>query len=340
MKQLLLTIPIVTAVMVSCSDDKGITAEAQEADTAAITVLDGIPHYVTSQAYFDYGLKMANMDPEERKRLEAESGFTSMQTFAEGLLSDIDANETEILSRPEVFSFSADTIEDALMVRAGIEVPASMAVAANADGLYYIGDVICKVDRYCRASVRGGNAETVSRVLSGEVQANGETSHLFRYDLGGSTLKAAHIQIDEVKGNLSNRTLWTDYSARIYAEYDGENKKSVIYLQQESKNYQKKHRRWREHRGWNAYRDVNVMVFHPTVPDSIQRFYVDDYHGGNTVNHSCTREVKVTYNCNSSKGEAKAYFNSISGTISADGISAFMDLNTLFGEELKKRNNQ
>ena len=339
MKQLLLSIPLTAAALVACADDTGIGTVDQLASTA-VTVEEGIPRYATSQAYFDYGLKMANMDPDERKRLEAAEGFTSMQTYAESLLSDIDANEKEIKSRPEVFSFSADTVDDALMVRADIEVPTSMAVAANPDGLYYIGDAICKVDRYSQASIKNGDAETVGRVLSGEAQADGQTSHLFRYDLGGGTLKAAHIQIDEVKGNLSNRTLWTDYSAHIYAKADEENMKVVIYLQQESKNYQKKHRRWREHRGWNAYRDVNVMVFHPTVPDSIQKFYVEDYHGGNTVNHSCTREVKATYNYDCSKGTAKPYFNSISGTISADGISTFMNLNTLFGEELKKHKNQ
>ena len=349
MKQLLLSIPLTAAALVACADDTGIGTEDQQASTA-VTVEEGIPHYTTSQAYFDYGLKMANMDPDERKRLEAAEGFTSMQTYAESLLSDIDANEKEIKSRPEMFSFAADTVDDALMVRADIEVPTSMAVAANQDGLYYIGDAICKVDRYSQASVKNGDAETVGRVLSGEVEADGQTSQLFRYDLGGGTLKAATIQIDEISGTLSNSSLWTDYSAKIYINRnlneDGKIaeicllQKSKNYKLQKSKNYKKRHKRWKEHRGWNAYRNVNVMVLHPTISNNTQKFYIDDYYGGNTVNHSYTSTVKKIYESDNNRSTEDPYFNSISGSVSVDGFSIFMDLNTLFGEELKKYQNQ
>ena len=341
MKQLLLSIPLTAAALVACADDTGIGTGDQQASTA-VTVEEGIPRYATSQAYFDYGLKMANMDPDERKRLEAAEGFTSMQTYAESLLSDIDANEAEIKSRPEVFSFSADTVDDALMVRADIEVPASMAVAANPDGLYYIGDVVYKVNRYNQASVKNGDAETVGRVLSGEVEADGVSAKLFNYGLCVSNLKtaktASEAKIDYLKGTIQVGNIWTDYWIRVfYRTTDGsDGVVATISIEQRSKNYQKKHKRWREHHLENIYANVSGSISHSSYTNGVGSFILSNYYGSSLVNHSCTQVVKSIFKGESLGDGDTPYFCTLWGAIKASNYRNEIALNELLSNALNQ----
>lgn len=322
--------------MVACSDDTALQTEGQDS-RPAVSVEDGIPHFANVREYEDYSLRMANMEPGRRARIEEGLGFTSMETYAEALLADIDANEAALLARPEIFSYSADTIDDALMVRADIEVPTAMAVAANVDGVYYIGNVAYKVDRCRQAYVRGGDAAAVGRLLTGETEADGVNSVVNRYDLGEGTLKSYPIEIDEIKDKVRNSTRWMDYWARIYitdhVDFDGELR--TIKLQQKAKNYKKKHRRWREHHSETYFRHVNVSVLHPSM--GTEKVYIPDYFGGDNVNHEYTHTVKNIFKSDYNASTANPYFNSISGTVGTYGINDQLDLNTVFAEAIKNR---
>lgn len=322
--------------MVACSDDTALQTTKQDGEPA-VSVEDGALHFANIREYEDYSLRMANMEPGRRAKIEEGLGFTSMETYAEALLADIDANEATLLARPEIFSYSADTIDDALMVRADIEVPTAMAVAANVDGLYYIGDVVYKVDRSKQAYVRGGDAAAVGRVLSGETEADGVNSVVNRYDLGEGTLKSYPIEIDEIKGKVRNSTRWMDYSARIYItdKVDFKDEICTIRLEQKAKNFKKKHRRWREHHSETFFRHVNVSVLHPSM--GTENVYIPDYFGGDNVNHAHTCTVKNIFKSDRDASTAKPYFNSIWGTAGTDGINEWLDLNTVFAEAIKNR---
>lgn len=341
MKQLLQILPLAAAVMVACADDSPSPSETQESE-AAVSVEDGILHFATSQTYFDYGLKMANMNPNERIKLEENLGFTSMQTYAEGLLSDADANEPALLARPELFSYSADTVDDALMVSADIEVPAAIAVAANADGLYYIGEVVYKVDCYNQASVRGGDALAVSRVLAGEVEADGESSKLFNYGLCVSNLKtaktASEAKIDNLKGKIHVGNIWTDYRVRVFFRTADGNDGIVakISIEQSSKNYQKKHKRWREHHLDNTYANVSGSISHSSYANGVGSFVLSNYNGSSLVNHSYTCDVKQFFKGESLGGGDSPYFCTLWGTIKASNYGNDIYLHELLSSALNQ----
>lgn len=80
-------------------------------------------------------------------------------------------------------------------------------------------------------------------------------------------MKSASIHLERMSGKLRNSSLWTDYTIRVYItdKVEDESTLAEIRVEQKSKNYKKKHKRWREHRCWNLYRNVVVMVYHPTI---------------------------------------------------------------------------
>lgn len=336
MRHFVLIAALSASALAACSDDTAFPSAEQDTG-AAVSVTDGTPHFANIRKYEDYSLRMANMEPGSRARIEEGLGFTSMLTYAEALLSDVDANEAALLARPEIFSYTADTIDDALMVSADIEVPTAMAVAANSDGVYYIGDVAYKVDRYRQAYVRGGDAAAAGRVLTGETEADGVNSVVNRYDLGESTLKSYPIEIDEIRGKVRNSTRWMDYSARIYItdKVDFKDEICTIRLEQKAKNFKKKHRRWREHHSETYFRHVNVSVLHPSM--GTENVYIPDYFGGDNVNHAHTSTVKNIFKTDRNASTAKPYFNSISGTAGTYGINELLELNTVFAEAIKNK---
>lgn len=335
MKHLLHFIIATACAITACDDDTALRTESDAQDTK-VSVSDGILHFATAQDFRDYSLRMANLGTEERAKEEDANGFTSMLTYAETLLADVDANEGALQASPEIFSYSTDTVDDALMVRADIEVPASVAAAANTDGFYYIGDVIYKVDRHCQAYVRGGDAEAVSKVLSGESEADGVNSFLHRYELGVANLKSSSLRINELKGSIRNSSRWMDYTVKIQF-INSEDKWIYGYLQlvQTAKCFKKKHRRWREHHAECYFHNVRTSVIHPSVGE--EWLYCSNYNGGDNVNHRYTEIIKTITEYDREDVSNAPYFRFLSGTSGCSGINDQLDLNTLLEDELKRQ---
>ena len=284
MRRLSLFVPLALA---ACTADNisPDMADGAAADTAApsVRVVDGTLHFATSEAYFDFGREMVNRDPDERRRWEASHGFTSMLSYAEDVMDDYELRLGEALGRPDIFSVAADSTVD-------LEVPLTLAVLADNEGYFYIGDAICKVGNSGMARVEGGDkAQADAALRSGAV--SGESSE------GGVAFRKKSLGsakcIDRFSASAQSGRLKVDYSINTLFLYDGKSpvREARIVIEQRSKNFKRKFWRWRQHHDFNGFKSVVVTVQHSSIGvfgnygNNTVEFYVPDYGGGETVSH-------------------------------------------------------
>lgn len=316
--------------------------DTQETNTGIeVSVKDGILHFVSDDAYFEYGRRLLRMSNEERKEWEETHGFTSMLTFAESVMSKEELGITEAASRPEIFTIDADsTIE--------FNVPLALATIANKDGYFCVENRFCKVDQNNMATIEDGGIADVDEILKCE-SADGYTNgsiHSFRSKKGSLKAASSDIQIKNISTNIRDNNCWMDYTINVYLQSDTKipTEHAVIVVEQKSKNFKKKRRRWREHRCSNVYRGVKVYVSHPSLPLNNFGFHeewlgIGDYHGkSDLVNHHLHTDAKHFYrgkNFEISKEEP--FFTNMVGTISSDDVyNASIDLTLLFSDTYKK----
>ncbi len=321
---------LATIAVASCNDEAVLPTEDSVLDTETVTVEDGILHFATSADYFDFSLKMANEDPEKRMEWEKEHHFTSMLSFAERITEDSELHLGEALARPDIFSVSEDSV-------VSLEVPVSLASVANADGYYYVGDIICKVDKEFSASINGGSLKDADRVLSDRCLRDGEKGLVYRY-AGEGNLKSASPddkKMHDLRTHISNNHDWMDYRIRVYIIADQQDLENhaFIKIEQSSKNYRKRKRRWRDHKCVNTYMRVCCDVSHPMLYNS-ERLYVSDYSGKSYVNHSHTVAFSVYRRKGSTMTTEQPYFIGMNGTIMSESIGnkTMLDLYFFFND--------
>lgn len=139
-----------------------------------------------------------------------------------------------------------------------------------------------------------------------------------------------------------------DYSICVELVQDGKTpiEHAQIQIEQRSKNFEKKRRRWREHRCSNVYRGVMARVHHPSLPEirglHCEELYPGDYYGkSNRVNHSHIAPVKDLYRGRAFEISPEApYFLGLNGSISSEEMntigSSDTSLYNLFEEEYRK----
>ncbi len=284
MRRLSLFVPLALAACAADNISPDL-ADGAAADTAApsVRVVDGTLHFATSEAYFDFGREMVNRDPDERRRWEASHGFTSMLSYAEDVMDDYELRLGEALGRPDIFSVAADSAVD-------LEVPLTLAVLADKEGYFYIGDAICKVGNSGMARVDGGDkAQAEAALRSGAapgVSSGGGVA--FREKSLGSAKC-----IDRFSASAQSGRLKVDYSINTLFLYDGKSpvREARIVIEQRSKNFKRKFWRWRQHHDFNGFKSVVVTVQHSSIGvfgnygNNTVEFYVPDYGGGETVSH-------------------------------------------------------
>ena len=339
---------VATAFVASCSNDDEIyeqdraaSAEISTIETDTVTVEDGIPCYATDDVYFHVGSFAANLAPANRIEWEKSLGFTSMFTFAESVIGKGVLGLGEAYGRPEVFSVSEDSVVD-------IEVPLVLASIANSNGYFRIGDKLCKVDRYRMVAIENGSKTDVDEALESGVIPDNQSGCVRTLSVKSSTLKATTTEkrITELSGSIHDNHDWMDYSIKVRLITDSKNpiEQAEIFIEQRSKNYEKKRRRWREHRCANYYRSVRMNVVHPSIPLNSFGFHAEwlstsDYFGkSDLVNHSLSESVKHFYR--GPKFEISAeqpYMTGLNGSAGSDDINnTVLDLYNFYLENSNK----
>lgn len=312
----LAVITLTAFVFSSCNEDIEPTQNfvQGEAVQEAVMVEDGTLHFASAADYDEFSLRMANCDPEERLDWEERHGFTSMLSYAERVASDAEIHIGEALGRPDIFAVAADSTVT-------LEVPDAFASAANADGYYFVGSSICKVDKEFTASVVGGGKEDVDAAIRKGTVPDGQDDAVYRY-AGNGNLKAGYVgqKVNVISKRIKNDHYRMDYSIRVYVnDCDMKTGLFTIYVEQKSTNGDKKHRRWRDHHSKNTYRDVSCDVNHPLFQGSIH-LGVPNYFGNSRVNHSKTEP----FYCNGQKGidyrTGTPYFTDINGNIICESV--------------------
>lgn len=307
----LTAIAFAALTFISCGDDADpeLDTKAEQPTQEAVTVEDGTLHFATAADYNDFSLRMANSDPEERLAWERRLGFTSMLSYAERVTSDSDLHLYEALGRPDIFSVADDSTVT-------LEVPDAFASAANADGYYYVGNSICKVDKEFTASVKDGGKEDVDAAIRNGAVPVGHDGAIYRY-AGSGNLKAGYVgqKVNVINKRIKNDHYRMDYTIKVYiSDCDIKTGMYTIHIEQKSTNGHKKHRRWRDHHSENTYRDVSCDVKHPLFQGSIH-LGVPNYFGNSRVNHSKTEP----FYRNGQKGvdyrSETPYFTDMNGTI-------------------------
>ncbi len=344
----LITALLFTPFIVSCNEADSIgicneaESEAQETSTdVEVSVKDGILHFESDDAYFEYGRRLLRMSNEERKEWEETHGFTSMLTFAESVMGKEERGITEAASRPEIFTIDADsTIE--------FNVPLALATIANKDGYFCVENRFCKVDQNNMATVEDGVMTDVDEILkreSADGYPNGNL-HSLRSNKGSLKAASTEIQIKNISTNIRDNNCRMDYTIHVYLQSDTKTptEHAIIVVEQKSKNFKKKSRRWREHRCSNVYRGVKVYVSHPSLPLNNFGFHeewlgIGDYYGkSDLVNHHLHTDAKHFYrgrNFEISKEEP--FFTNMVGTITSDDVyNTNIDLTLLFSDTYKK----
>lgn len=313
----LTAIAFAALTFISCGDDADpeLDAKVEQPTQAAVTVEDGTLHIATAADYNDFSLRMANSDPEERLDRERRLGFTSMLSYAERVTSDSDLHLGEALGRPDIFSVA----EDSTVV---LEVPDAFASAANADGYYYVGSSICKVDKEFTASVVGGGKEDVDAAIRNGALPEGQDGSVYRY-AGSGNLKAGYVgkKASSISERLRDGSYRMDYTIKVYvSDCDLETGQFIIQVEQKSTNGYKKHRRWRQHHSENTYKDVKCDVEQIFFGNTLN-LRVPNYFGKSRVNHSKTER----FYCNGKIGidyrSELPYFTDLKGTIICGSIS-------------------
>lgn len=344
----LITALLFTPFIVSCNEADSIgicneaESEAQETSTdVEVSVKDGILHFESDDAYFEYGRRLLRMSNEERKEWEETHGFTSMLTFAESVMGKEERGITEAASRPEIFTIDADsTIE--------FNVPLALATIANKDGYFCVENRFCKVDQNNMATVEDGVMTDVDEILkreSADGYPNGNL-HSLRSNKGSLKAASTEIQIKNISTNIRDNNCRMDYTIHVYLQSDTKTptEHAIIVVEQKSKNFKKKSRRWREHRCSNVYRGVKVYVSHPSLPLNNFGFHeewlgIGDYYGkSDLVNHHLHTDAKHFYrDRNFEISKEEPFFTNMVGTITSDDVyNTNIDLTLLFSDTYKK----
>ena len=340
MRRLSLFVPLALA---ACTADNisPDMADGAAADTAApsVRVVDGTLHFATSEAYFDFGREMVNCDPDERRRWEASHGFTSMLSYAEDVMDDYELRLGEALGRPDIFSVAADSTVD-------LEVPLTLAVLADKEGYFYIGDAICKVDNSGMARVEGGDKAAVDDALTMGVANKFRTPDVKQSSGGvGTKTLGMRKRLSELAGCVYGGKYRLDYSVKLIMIGDGKNpiERAVIRVEQRGKNWKKRRRCWRQHRSATYFSKMEIVLHHTyftnRLGNHIETFYTAPHEGGNSVNHYSTQELyemrrgrKVVIN------DEQPYFVRISGRVESHDVGPWntLDVEELFRQELNR----
>lgn len=341
MRRFALFVPLALA---ACSADHVAPdlSTASVADTAAapsVRVVDGILHFATSEAYFDFGREMVNRDPDERRRWEASRGFTSMLSYAEDLIGNYELRLGEALARPDIFCVAADSTVD-------LDVPLTLAVLADKEGYFYIGDAICKVGDSRMARIEGGDkAQADDALKSGMAHAFRDADENQSGDVAGLKTVGMRKRLSELSGCTYGGKYRLDYSVKVFMVDDGKNpiESAVIRLEQRGKNWKKRRRCWRQHRSATYFSRMEVVLHHTYFTNRqgnhIETFYVAPYEGGNSVNHYATQDL-----CEMRRGrttvinDEQPYFVRISGRAEAKDVGPWhiLDVEELFRQELNR----
>ncbi len=337
-----------TPFIVSCEETDSIVNlseavnDVQETSTdVEVSVKDGILHFLSDDAYFEYGRRLLKMPKEERRKWEEARNFTSLLTFAENVMDEKETDITEAANRPEFFTLDSDsTIE--------FSVPLALASIANKDGYLCVEDRLCKVDKNNMAVIENGGKTDVDEILK-RASADGYTNgSIHSLQSKKESLKAASTEtkIRNISTSIRDNNCWMDYSIRVYLQSDTKTptEHAIIVVEQKSKNYKKKRRRWREHRCSNVYRGVKVYVSHPSLPLNNFGFHeewlgIGDYYGkSDLVNHSYHEDAKEFYRGkNFEISNEEPFFTNMVGTISSDDVyNSNIDLTLLFSDTYKK----
>lgn len=127
---------------------------------------------------------------------------------------------------------------------------------------------------------------------------------------------------------------------KVYLQTDGKNpiEEAIIIIEQSSKNFYKKHRRWKEHRSENYYSQVNVDVNHPNLHNNwcanIEKMYCGSYIGKASVNHRYVCNVKYLYRGRREEISSEhPYIVMATGNISCGEIAENFELTNLFSNK-------
>ena len=322
MRQTSLLVAAMLSLMTACTDDVSEWGELSSPSSisdstttaaAAVSVKDGILHFATADDYFNFSLRMANCADDDRRTWEDSIGFTSMLTYADSITNDIESHWNEVTARTDIFSIAGDSI-----VR--FDVPSTFAVAANADGYYFIGNSICKVDKNFATSVEGGDKQDADITLRGD--SLNKRLKVNRYEYCGTnasgTLKSAYVNGHpyDINTHVSNNHYWLEYRIKVYLTSFEENStaKTILYVEQSSCNSYKRKKHWRDHHSKNSYIDVECNVFIPIYNYSLT-VKPNNYNGGSNVNHRLVTNIEL-YNFPLTKDQP--YFTKLQGKITSD----------------------
>ena len=323
----LAAITLTALVFSSCNEDIEPTPNLGQAVAGqeAVAVEDGVLHFATAADYNDFSLRMANSDPEERIAWERRHGFTSMLSYAERVAGAPEIHLGEALGRLDIFNVAEDSTVT-------LEVPDAFASAANADGYYYIGNTVCKVNKEFTASVVDGGKEDVDAAIRNGTVPEGLYGTVYRY-AGSGNLKAGYVgkKVSSISERLRGGSYRMDYTIKVYvSDCDLKTGQFIIQVEQKSTNGYKKHRRRRQHHSENTYRDVACDVEQIFFGNTL-KLSVPNYFGKSRVNHSKTER----FYCNGKIGvdyrSELPYFTDLKGTIICGSISKEqLNLNNIF----------
>lgn len=346
MRRLSLFVPLALAACSADNISPDLADGAAAADTAApsVRVVDGTLHFATSEAYFDFGREMVNRDPDERRRWEASHGFTSMLSYAEDVMDDYELRLGEALGRPDIFSVAADSTVD-------LEVPLTLAVLADKEGYFYIGDAICKVDNSGMAQVEGGDkAQAEAALRSGAVPEGAVGSVRPLRASGGLKSVGGEKRIKKLSGSDYKGKRRLDYSVEVYMNTDGKTpiQQAVIVIDQMAKSWKRRFGCWRQHHCDINFISLSATVSHPYLTNRYagltEERHASQLWGPNRVNHYSSQVVKELYRGryrgqNIEIADVQPYFIYVGGGATATGDKRQMRsvrAEDLFNEEKKK----
>jgi len=248
------------------------SCEKNELDTPIVTasvdkevsIQNNALHFQSADVFFDISKQLAEMSKEEKDQWEQQLGFTSMRTELNSIFEQLENVETES-EMNNLITANSDLIQIIDETIVPIIESDAYASIVNREGIFYVENVIHKIDGQKIASIENGSIEAVTKVLKSNETPTIEGINIVEYNVTND-LKGVCGTSKTAWYNTSNRKC--DFKMNTYIYYcSGCCGNTYEQVEVESKiwNYKKSWGKWKSYKTSATMKNRAYTVSVPIV---------------------------------------------------------------------------
>lgn len=221
-------------------------------------------HFQSPDAFFEISKQLVEMSKEEKDQWEQQLGFTSMRTELNSIFEQLENVETEA-EMNNIIAANNDLIHIVDETILPIIKSDTYASVINREGIFYVENVIHKLNGQKIASVENGDIESVTKALKSNSTPDVEGINVVEYNVNND-LRGVCGTSKTAWYNTSNRKC--DFKMNTFIYYcSGCCGNSYQQVQVESKiwNYKKSWGKWKSYKTSATMKNRAYTVSVPIV---------------------------------------------------------------------------